>query len=259
MSEEQYDCQVTSEHYADYFLRSKISWARLVGDAAQAAQLPEQMREHVQSTRTNCQYFEMEEIAIQKPPPSNRQKWSSQDEKAHLIMNALHNTIPLNFEKISQWHTCILSTHEILLLCHLSRCYKEQGKLTQALSIAKYAHRCLESTDANPVCREDLYVFVSLQMIHCLGNCGLYDESNSIALQCLQTAIACQDSMWLSTLLYNIAWNLEQQEHTVQQREGKNWQKVIHCFQEAYAVAILSGDTMGQKRILAHCAVLLNA
>lgn len=69
MSEEQYDCQVTSEHYADYFLRSKISWARLVGDAAQAAQLPEQMREHVQSTRTNCQYFEMEEIAIQKPPP----------------------------------------------------------------------------------------------------------------------------------------------------------------------------------------------
>lgn len=258
MSGERYDYQVMSEHYDDYFLRSKISRGRLVGDAAQAAQLPEQMREHIQSTSTNCQYFAMEEVAIQKHPPSNRQKWSSQDEKAQLLMNELHNTIPLNFEKISQWHTCILSTHEILLLCHLSRCYKEQGKVAQALSIAKYAHRCLESTGANPVCCEGLYVLVSLQMIHCLGNCGLYDESSSMALQCLQTAIAYQDSMWLSTLLYNIAWNLEQQEHTVQQREGENWKKVIHCFQEAYAVAILSGDTMGQKRILAHCTESLN-
>ena len=74
MSGERYDYQVMSEHYDDYFLRSKISRGRLVGDAAQAAQLPEQMREHIQSTSTNCQYFAMEEVAIQKHPPSNRQK-----------------------------------------------------------------------------------------------------------------------------------------------------------------------------------------
>ena len=254
MSGERYDYEIITDSYEDYLLRSEHGRAILNNELEQTMELYSQLCDRVPDTLTNQQYLVTHDAAIRQELPHDDPKWLSLQERVAIEQDALRLTIPLDPKTIDEWPTTILSINELSILLTCSQLYKRERQHQKALSVLNYARTCIESTGVNPVYYEDLYTRILLRIGSNLGDLGIYDESSKLELQCLEMSLGNCNSSRLALYLYDHAWNIEHQMQTYPELEQTDSErKVFTLLTLAYAAAVISGDSAGQRHISNHC------
>lgn len=247
MSGERYDYEIIPERHDDYILRSEIDRAHDFGEYDREARLLADLRRRICQTDTNLQFLEWHESKLRALAPGELGPKITPQELLATLKATLRRTLPLNIDEINIWPVSSLANNEVLLLLNIARYYKMDGQPQIGLTVAQYVLNCLKHMDLGDVrCNEELSSLACLQTLSCLGDCGLYNESDQLAWECASLESQSNRIVHTAGILYNIAWNLEHRQNT-------NRQHVLYQFKLAYAAALLEQNKIGQKHIQKHC------
>lgn len=256
MSGEHYDYEIISSRYEDYLLRSEIGRAINSRDFDKAQTLLERLCRDLPNNATNSQYIWYVGNCIHGAIPEGNPGHFSLNRQKEEAARALRLTMPLfDLEQIGVYPSGILTVNEIMHLIVYGSCCKRLGQSDEALAIFSYIKECLERMAISVVCPGSLYANVVQKVASILGDMGRFGESSRLCRASIQRILESHDSTLLAMLLYNIAWNFEQQS-SQETGTGPAWgrEQARALFQQAYAAALISGDMVGQQHILTHCS-----
>ena len=254
MSGEQYDYEVISERYEDYLVRSRLGRALNAKNIEEARKLLASLRKNLADIATNIQYMKITEAEIQYKLPQNDPEKISLEVFCQRIENAIRYTLPLSLNNIDTWPVSSLSINEYLALIAYAYYCKWLREFDRSLSVALYLKRCLQNTGASISFYYDLYIQINGHIANILGDLGQYQESNSLSYECIILSLEQQNANRVVNDLYNIGWNSTQQltDCPVAEREERQ-QAALLILRQAYAMAIITGDSLMRKHIMAHC------
>lgn len=249
LSGERYDYEIITDRYEDYLLRSRLGRAINRDQWEMAEKLYQELREHTPDTETNRQYLEMIESCIREEYPTEDPNRITIEERIDCLRKALFITLPKTVEELLECDVITLSINEIVILKQLASCYEKVGGAELGISILFFVKRCMERVESMEEIDVDAYTLCMRSLASMLGNVGRYEQSNEIAEKCLLLLLSRQDCQRVAGLLYELTWNLEQQEMVSE--EGK--EKCLRILKQTYAAAIISADILDSSYIPRHC------
>ncbi len=254
MSGERYDYEVITDRYEDYLLRSELNRALVAKDSDAAEKLLFQLRQRVLDLPENQQHIIKCEARLFEIISRRCNATYSENKIMEQLSAALELTLPLELQDIADWSTCILTINEILILISYAFCCKRLNMYEKSLQILTYIQRCLENTGTDVSYYEDLYTRVGVSIASVLSDMGRYERSDMLIFKCMELCLESQDARRLPRCLFGVAWNLTQRISECSEHEkAQKTCEAITLLEQAYAVAILSGNVTRQQEIAAYC------
>lgn len=254
MSGERYDYEIISERYEDYLLRSELDRAIAAKDLETAGRLLSILRKRAPDIPTNRQYILKKEIDIRSRLPKGHPEKLTLEEEGKLLEEAIHLTIPLDFERVDCWPIGMLTINEILTLMMRAVCYKNRGSHQKSLAILLYIKKCMDCSRTTISYCGDLYARLAATLANALNCEQRYREAEAVSSECVTLALESQTISHLSRYLCSVAYNIEAQfsSFSAEEREVRK-QEAFRLHEQAYAVAVILNDCQGQQHIQTHC------
>lgn len=254
MSGERYDYEVITDRYEDYLLRSEIGRAMVTREYDHATQLLNQLKINMPDIATNHQYLLKTEAQILELSTVANSQNIPLPEIISKTESSIRLTLPLDINSISSWPISVLSVNEILSLISCAFYYKKHKMLKRNLAVLTYIKKCLKHSGANISFYEDLYTRIVVHIASTLGDLGKYEDSTSLTHVCIKLSMETQNTERLAQYLYGLAWNTTEQSKDCSDLSREDMQKqAISYLRQAYAAAIICGNTPWQHLISSYC------
>lgn len=249
MSGEQYDGTIITDRYEDYLLVNKMLGAPLEGKLEDASKYLSDLRQRLPATAMNAQFIESRAAFIKHALPPDHPERIDVEEFCQHMKAAMYQTLPLDWTQIDTWPIggYSFTAGERNLLITIAYHSSRLNKHNLSLSLLAYLKRCLEMADVSARSYSDMCCLDYIQAL-LLGDCGRYQESNSLHLNCIKLSLENQDSAQLADSLRGLAWNFARQlPYGACNEKTELRENVLSSIELMYAAGVISGKVYIQE------------
>ena len=249
MSGEQYDGTIITDRYEDYLLVNKMLQAPEAGKIEEAGKYLSDLRQRLPATAMNAQFIDSKNAFFKLALPRDHPERIDVEEFCQRIETAIYHTLPLDLTQIDTWPIggYSFTAGERSLLVTIAYHSSRLNEYDLSLSLLAYLKRCLEMTDVSARSYSDMCCLDYLQAL-LLGDCGRYQESNSLHLDCIKLSLENHDSAQLANSLQGLAWNFARQLPCSACNENTELREnVLSSIELMYAAGVISGKVYIQE------------